>query len=80
MSPPVPHHRARRLAVAALLGCHRDEVAIVESATRAWDAAFYAVPLAEGDRILCSQAEYAANYIAFLDMAERALLPRQESP
>jgi selenocysteine lyase/cysteine desulfurase len=58
-------------AVAKLLGCHRDEVAIVESATRAWDAAFYAVPLAAGDRVLCSQAEYAANYIAFLQVARR---------
>jgi selenocysteine lyase/cysteine desulfurase len=58
-------------AVAALLGCHRDEVAIVESATRAWDAAFYAMPFRAGDRILASQAEYAANYIAFLQVARR---------
>ncbi|APR76128.1 Cysteine desulfurase [Minicystis rosea] len=58
-------------ALAALVGCHRDEIAVVESATRAWDAAFYAVPLRTGDRILCSQAEYAANYIAFLQVARR---------
>lgn len=56
-------------AVARLLGCHRDEVAIVESATRAWDLAFYAMPLAAGDRILTAQACYASNYIAFLQRA-----------
>jgi cysteine desulfurase/selenocysteine lyase len=58
-------------AVAALLGCHRDEVAVVESATRAWDAAFYATPLGPGDRILASTAEYASNYLAFLQVARR---------
>jgi selenocysteine lyase/cysteine desulfurase len=58
-------------AISALLGCHREEVAVLESATRAWDAAFYSVRLGPGDRVLCSQAEYGANYVAFLQVAKR---------
>src|SRR5687768_2347897 len=42
-------------AFAALLTCDRSEIAYVENATRAWDMAFYSLPLKEGDRILTVQ-------------------------
>lgn len=58
-------------AAAALLNCRSDEIAVIENATRAWDMAFYSVPLAAGDRILTARAEYASNYIAFLQVARR---------
>jgi selenocysteine lyase/cysteine desulfurase len=58
-------------AAATLLGCHREEIAVVENATRAWDMAFYSVPLRPGDRILTAMAEYASNYIAFVQVARK---------
>ena len=57
--------------VARMLGGSPEEVALVENATRAWDMAFYGLPIETGDRILTSRASYASNYIAMLQVAER---------
>ena len=57
--------------IAAHIGAKPHEIAIVENATVAWCQAFYALPMAPGSRILTAEAEYAANYLAFLQRARR---------
>ncbi len=73
-------------SIARMLGCSPEEIALVESATRAWDAAFYA--LAEGfqpgDKILTAANEYVSNYLAFLQVArqrgiEIVVVPSEEN-
>ena len=58
-------------ALALLLGADRDEIAVVENATRAWDMAFYAFAFQPGDRILTGRAEYASNWIALKHVTDR---------
>ena len=58
-------------AFARLLRVKPGEIAYVENATRAWDMAFYSLPLAEGDRVITHSSEYVSNYLAFLHMSKR---------
>ncbi|MCP4980793.1 MAG: aminotransferase class V-fold PLP-dependent enzyme [Gammaproteobacteria bacterium] len=55
-------------SVARLINCQRDEVAIVENATVGWMMAFYSIQFEAGDRILTAEAEYASNYLAYLQI------------
>ena len=54
-----------------LLRVRPEEIAFVENATRAWDMAFYSLPLCEGDRIITHVTEYASSYLAFLQLEKR---------
>jgi cysteine desulfurase / selenocysteine lyase len=56
---------------AALLNADPDEIAYAENATRAWDMAFYGLPLNPGDRILTHASDYVSNYLALLQQAKR---------
>ncbi len=58
-------------SVARLLQCAPEEIALQENATRAWEMAFYSLRFAPGDRIVTAANEYASNYIAFLQVAQR---------
>lgn len=57
--------------VAGLLRARADEIAFVENATRAWDMAFYGLPLREGDRILTHASEYVSNWLGMVQLARR---------
>ncbi len=67
-------------AFAAMLNCDRGEIAYVENATRAWDMAFYSLPLKQGDRILTVEAEYVSNFLGFLHQARRRGLEVDVAP
>lgn len=58
-------------SVATHIGAKPHEIALMENATVAWCHAFYALPLKRGSRILTCEAEYAANYVAFLQRAKK---------
>ncbi len=57
-------------AASALVGGRPENWAFVESATRAWNAAFTALRFEPGDRILTTRAEYPSNMAGLLRAAE----------
>ncbi|PSC71875.1 aminotransferase class V [Micractinium conductrix] len=61
------------IALSELLNCGEDEVAVVHSATVAWQQVVYGLAWGwrAGDRVLTSISEYGSNYIALLQLAKR---------
>ena len=59
-------------SVARLLNAAPEEIALMENATVAWQAAFGAFAFRPGDRILTGENEYASNYLNFLRAAKRS--------
>ncbi|WP_299395139.1 aminotransferase class V-fold PLP-dependent enzyme [Pelagibius sp.] len=56
-------------SVAALLNAAPGEIALMENATLAWNAAFFSFDFQPGDRLLTGEAEYASNYLNYLKLA-----------
>lgn len=67
-------------AVAALVGCHRDDVALCDSATRAWQTVVTALPLRQGQRVLTSTSEYASNVLGLTEACAAAGAVLQRVP
>jgi cysteine desulfurase/selenocysteine lyase len=53
-------------AIAALTGCAVDEVAMAESATRAWQTVIASMRLKRGDRVIVARSEYVSNALTLL--------------
>lgn len=59
-------------AIAQLIHCQKQDIAIVSSATAAWQRIFLGLPLwLPGSLIITSVAEYGSNYLAYLQMQKR---------
>jgi cysteine desulfurase/selenocysteine lyase len=59
-----------RDSAARLINCDPTEIALLENATRAFNAVLYALPLGPGDRIVTGRSEYASNYMAYLHLRD----------
>lgn len=66
-----PRVQAIYESIARLINATPAEIALTQNATVSWQMAFYGLPFAPGDRILTARAEYAANYVAFLQIAQQ---------
>ena len=72
-----PRHEAVYDSLAKLLNARRDEIALVENATRAFDMGFHALPLRDGDVVLVGMNDYASNFMAVLRrMREQQIIVR----
>ncbi|CAG9467595.1 unnamed protein product [Pedinophyceae sp. YPF-701] len=60
-----------RQAIAALIRCDPQEVAIVSSATQAWQAVVYGMEFKPGDVIVTAPAEYGSNYLTYVQLKQR---------
>ena len=58
-------------SIAGLIGAESAEIAILDSATRAWDMVLYSLPHKPGDRILTTTSEYGSNWAAYLQLERR---------
>ena len=52
--------------IAQLINAKSEEIAIVENATVAWNAAFQSIPFEDGDEIITNKSDYASNYLSYM--------------
>ena len=58
-------------AIGQLINAGREEIAIVENATVAWQLAFHSCQFEAGDIILTAKSSYASNYISYLQLEKK---------
>lgn len=58
-------------SIARLVGARREEISLAENATLAWQRAFYSLHFKPGERILTTTTEFAANYVAYIQVSQR---------
>lgn len=63
-------HAAVFTSIASMIGADEHQIARMEHATAAWNAAFWSLPMRPGQRIITHDHDYGANWIAFLRAAE----------
>lgn len=59
-------------SIATLAGCAPDEVALTDSATRAWQIAIASLRLKAGDRVIVTRSEYVSNALMLLTLEREA--------
>lgn len=64
-----PEAEAARTEVAALIGGSAEDIALSDSATRAWHAAVGAIDWQPGDEVLTVASEYSSHMITFRHLA-----------
>lgn len=57
--------------LAQLINATPEEIAYCESATVAWQRAFFSIDFKRGDEIITGDSEYASNYISFLNAEKK---------
>ena len=57
-------------SIASMIGAQAHEIARMEHATAAWNAAFWSIPMRAGQRIITHDHDYGANWIGFLRAVE----------
>jgi cysteine desulfurase/selenocysteine lyase len=58
-------------SLAAIVGARQSEIALMSSATTAWDMVVYSLKHRPGDRILTTTTEYGSNWAAYLQLRDR---------